>query len=166
MNLTAGIKAFKGLILYFLLSIFNSFLFLLEKCNRKRIIKDRMDNEDYLLRYYLFLKNRKTFPFNIFLHKFLKSDTEDLHDHPWGFTTIILWGGYWEYVPNLPKTWYGPGSIIIHKPTDFHRIELDPEKPDVWTLFIPGKRCREWGFQTKNGWTDEKTYLEERKKDK
>jgi hypothetical protein len=163
MNLTAGMKAFKGLILYILISIFNGFLFLLEKCDRKRIIKDRVDNDDYLIRYYLFLKNRKIFPFNIFLHKFLKSDTEDLHDHPWAFTTIILWGGYWEYRPNLPKTWYGPGSIVTHKATDFHRIELDPDIPDTWTLFIPGRRCRGWGFKTENGWIDEKTYLEDKK---
>ena len=91
MNLTKGIKALKGLILYILFSIFNGFLLLLEKCDRKRIIKDRVDNDEYLIRYYLFLKDRKTFPFNVFLHKFLKSDTEDLHDHPWSFTTIILW---------------------------------------------------------------------------
>ena len=99
MKLITGIKALKRIILYILFSIFHSFLFLLEKCDRKRIIKDRIDNDDYLIRYYLFLKNRKTFPFNIFLHKFLKSDTEDLHDHPWSFTTVILWGGYWEYIP-------------------------------------------------------------------
>lgn len=163
MNLTKGIKALKGLILYILFSIFNGFLLLLEKCDRKRIIKDRVDNDEYLIRYYLFLKDRKTFPFNIFLHKFLKSDTEDLHDHPWSFTTVILWGGYWEYRPNQPKTWYGPGSVIFHDATDFHRIELDKDVPDTWTLFIPGKRCRGWGFQTKDGWIDEKTYLEDKK---
>ena len=39
MNLTKGIKALKGLILYILFSIFNGFLLLLEKCDRKRIIK-------------------------------------------------------------------------------------------------------------------------------
>ena len=40
--------------------------------------------------------------------------------------------------------------------TDFHRIELDKDVPDTWTLFIPGKRCRGWGFPTKDGWIDEK----------
>ena len=57
---------------------------LLERLGRKRIIMDRIENEPYLERYYLFLKERKTFPFNIFLHKFLKGDPDDVHDHPAG----------------------------------------------------------------------------------
>ena len=51
--------------------------------DRYVIINDRIDKEPYLERYYLFLRNRENFPFNIFLHKFLKSDSDDLHDHPW-----------------------------------------------------------------------------------
>jgi hypothetical protein len=143
--------------------VFKLFLSGLDKLGRKRIIKDRIDDEDYLERYYLFLKNRKTFPFNIFLHKFLKSDDEELHDHPWSFTTIILSGGYWEH-SLYGKTWHGPGSIIHKQATDLHRLELDPDVSDTWTLFIPGKRCRNWGFQTAEGWINEKDYLEERKK--
>lgn len=148
--------------------IFSLFLKFLEYMDRKRIIKDRVDNEDYLERYYLFLKDRQTFPFNIFLHKFLKSDTEDLHDHPWNFTTIILSGGYWEYTP-LGKTWYGPGSVIVKKATDFHRIELDPSMcspnyANTWTLFIPGKKQRQWGFKTNKGsWIHHEEYLEQKK---
>ena len=66
---------------------------------RHRVIMDRQADEPYLERYYLFLKDRGTFPFNIFLHKFLKSDPDDLHDHPWRYFTFILRGGYWEYTP-------------------------------------------------------------------
>jgi hypothetical protein len=55
---------------------------------------DRQNDEPYLERYYLFLKDRKRFPFNVFLHKFLKSDPDDVHDHPWPYATIILKGGY------------------------------------------------------------------------
>ena len=62
----------------------------MDSCGRKRIILDRETNEPYLERYYLFLKDRGNFPFNIFIHKFLKSDPDDMHDHPWGFTTFIL----------------------------------------------------------------------------
>ncbi len=143
---------------------FSFFLYLLKKCDRKRIIKDRIDDEDYLERYYLFLKDRKSFPFNIFLHKFLKSDNEDLHDHPWNFTTIILSGGYWEYTP-IGKTWYGPGSVIVKKATDFHRIELDKNlNCSTWTLFIPGRRVREWGFTTEKGsWIHHEEYLQKKK---
>ena len=60
------------------------FLKALDKLGRKRIIMDRVNNDPYLERYYLFLKDRKRFPFNIFLHKFLKGDPDDVHDHPWG----------------------------------------------------------------------------------
>lgn len=32
------------------------------------------------------------------LHHILRSDDDrDLHDHPWSFLSIILWGGYWEH---------------------------------------------------------------------
>src|SRR6056300_2076751 len=63
---------------------------LLERMGRKRIIMDRLCDEPYLTRYYLFLKERKWFPFNIFLHNFHKGDLDDLHDHPWPYCTIIL----------------------------------------------------------------------------
>ena len=53
--------------------------------NRKRIILDRDNTNEYLVRYYLFLKDRKSFPFNITLHKILKSDRGDLHDHYWSY---------------------------------------------------------------------------------
>ena len=36
---------------------------------RKRIIYNRDGTKEYLVRYYLFLKDRKRFPFNITLHK-------------------------------------------------------------------------------------------------
>ena len=47
---------------------------LFERLGRYRVILDRENHEPYLERYYLFLKDRKHFPFNIFLHKFLKGD--------------------------------------------------------------------------------------------
>ena len=86
--------------------IFNTIMKLL---GRHRIINDRIDMKPYLERYYLFLKDRDTFPFNIFLHKFIKSDPDDLHDHPWNYRTLILLGGYWEYTEK-GKFWRGPLS--------------------------------------------------------
>jgi hypothetical protein len=63
---------------------------LFERWNRHRVIMDRVNGEPYLERYYVFLKDRNRFPFNIFVHKFLKSDPDDVHDHPWPYFTIIL----------------------------------------------------------------------------
>ena len=48
--------------------------------DRKHVILDRIGQEPYLVRYYLFIKDRKWFPFNVFLHKFLQSDPDELHD--------------------------------------------------------------------------------------
>ncbi len=135
---------------------------LLEKLGRKRVILDRVSDEPYLTRYYLFLKDRKWFPFNVFIHKFHKGDPDDLHDHPWPYFTLILSGGYWEATPQ-GTFWRGAGHFRICGARSLHRIELEPGV-DVWTLFCPGPKLREWGFM-KNGdtWVDHQTYLENRK---
>jgi len=126
---------------------------------RYRLILDRNSNEPYLERYYLFLKDRKYFPFNIFLHKFLKNDPDDLHDHPWSYFTLILRGGYWEHTLT-GKHWRGPGHCRISSAESYHRIEIDPNV-NAWTLFIPGIQKREWGFLVDGiTWTDHKTYLD------
>lgn len=130
---------------------------------RYRIINDRIDQEPYLERYYLFLKEREDFPFNIFLHRFIKSDPDDLHDHPWSFRSIILKGGYWEYTKQ-GKFWRGPLSYRYNPPDTFHRVELDKNIPYCWTLFIPGKRVKDWGFDTEKGWVQHEQYLIEKKK--
>lgn len=147
---------------------------LLEKLGRKRIVMDRINNEPYLERYYLFLKDRKKFPFNVFLHHFLKGDPDDVHDHPWSYATIILKGGYYEWVPEFNSTgqkigeirhWRGPGHARICRANSFHRIELK-EGVDCWTIFMPGPQQREWGFLTGKGknqkWEHNESYLSRR----
>ena len=66
---------------------------IMNKLGRYRLIPDRKTGADYMHRYYLFLKNRKTFPLNFTLHKIVKSDDPIMHDHPWSFMTIVLKGG-------------------------------------------------------------------------
>jgi hypothetical protein len=148
------------------------FLNLLDRLDRKRIVLDRQSNKPYLERYYLFLKDRKRFPFNIFLHKFLKSDPDDVHDHPWSYATLILKGGYWEWIPQFDNDgkkvtelakWRGPGHFRISPATSYHRIELDPNIT-TWTLFMPGPQKKEWGFLVNNQWMHNDQYLSERKK--
>ena len=144
---------------------------LLERLGRKRIVMDRVENEPYLERYYLFLRERNRFPFNVFLHKFLKSDPDDVHDHPWPYATLILKGGYWEWIPHFDtvgrktgeyQVWRGPGHFRISKANSFHRIELDPDIT-AWTLFMPGPKQRDWGFLVKNQWIQWEQYLKQRK---
>lgn len=144
---------------------------LLEKLDRKRIILDRSSKEPYLERYYLFLKDRKSFPFNIFLHKFLKGDPDDVHDHPWPYATLILKGGYYEWTPNFnengikigeTKHWRGPGHFRFCSADSYHRIELKPNVT-AWTLFMPGLPQREWGFLVNDKWIHHEQYLQDRK---
>ena len=152
--------------------MFQKFLNWLDRRGRKRIVYDRIDNEPYLERYYLFLKDRgEMFPFNIFLHKFLKSDIDDLHDHPWPYATLILKGGYWEWLPQFNSkkekvgeiaVWRGPGSLRFAAANSYHRIELDPNVT-CWTLFMPGPKQRDWGFLVRNQWVQWEQYLKNRK---
>lgn len=147
------------------------FLKLLERLGRKRLVYDRVDGELYLTRYYLFLKERTKCPFNIFLHRFHKSDDEVFHDHPWPFATLILRGGYWEWRPQFDSEgrkvgemarWCGAGSFRISRAKTYHRIELNPAVP-CWTLFMPGAKQRDWGFLVKNKWVQWEQYLKQRK---
>ena len=91
--------------------------------DRKRVIKDRDSNEPYLVRWYLFLKDRKNFPFNITLHKVLVSDEPTLHDHPWSYATFIIKGGYYENTPK-GRLWRGPGHFRYRSADDLHYLEL------------------------------------------
>lgn len=140
--------------------MFKSFM---KAIGRHRIIYDREDNEPYLERYYLFLKDRVTFPFNIFLHKFYKSDPDDLHDHPWNYITFIVKGGYWEYTPE-GKFWRGPGHFRRCTAESYHRIEVEPGVA-CWSIFIPGKQRREWGFDKNGNWVQHEQYLQSRKEE-
>jgi hypothetical protein len=146
------------------------FLQWLERVGRKRVVMDRINNEPYLERYYLFLKDRTRFPFNVFLHRFLKSDPDDVHDHPWPYATLILKGGYYEWLPQFNskgekigelQVWRGPGSFRVCSANSYHRIELDPSI-ECWTLFMPGPQKREWGFLSKGKWIQHEQYLDQR----
>ena len=112
--------------------------------NRKRLLLDRGPSwpdydkaEPFMIRYYLLFRKRpKWFPFNILLHKILKSDLGDLHDHYWSYVTIILKGGYWETNEN-GTFWRGPGYIGFRKASDRHSLKIPDGKP-AWTLLLVG----------------------------
>ena len=112
--------------------------------NRKRVILDRGPSwpdydkaEPFMIRYYvLFRKRPKWFPFNILVHKILKEDRGDLHDHYWSYITIILKGGYWE-TTKKGKFWRPPGYIGFRSADHLHRVDLKPNT-NTMTLFIPG----------------------------
>ena len=114
--------------------------------NRRRVILDRGPSwpdfrsaEPFVIRYYPFFRKRpKWFPFNIFVHKLLKSDLGDLHDHYWSYITIILKGGYWETSENI-TFWRKPGYIGFRSYKDRHSIKL-PNNKSAWTLLFVGPK--------------------------
>ena len=132
---------------------------IMDKLGRRRVIRDRESKQPYLIRYYVFLKDRKKFPFKITVHKVLKSDNPVLHDHPWNWGAMIVSGGYWEHIPVISqegnvvgstKEWRGPGHIRFRKAKDLHWLELekDPEGNEIpcTSIFFMGRKCKEWGF--------------------
>lgn len=103
--------------------------------------------------------------FSIKLHRIYRPDNQrDLHDHPWSFLSLILWGWYEEAVPR--EATCGPCDCEDCKPDratrcvrwfnwkraeDSHAIRFVSRKP-VWTLVFCGPARRIWGFYTKKGW--------------
>ena len=91
------------------------------------------------------------------VHHILRSDERgEVHNHPWNYITVILFGGYWEHRPifnpeddteviGYTRTWYGPGSVLFRKANSFHFLELEKGKT-AWTLFCTGKYRNGWGF--------------------
>lgn len=130
----------------------------IKRDGKLRIILDRESEEEYLHRYY-YLNFR---PFaRIVLHKFLRSDIDGLHDHPWGFSTYILSGGYWE-TTQQGCFWRSQGYHATQTSNFFHRISIDPEKAgeDTWTLFMMGPKEKDWGFLNENDhWVQWEEYL-------
>ena len=112
--------------------------------SRKKLLLDRGPSwpdydkaEPFMVRYYLLFRRRpKWFPFNILIHKILKSDLGDLHDHYWSYITIILKGGYWETNEN-GTFWRGPGYIGFRKASDRHSLRI-PKGKSAWTLIFVG----------------------------
>ena len=113
--------------------------------SRKRLLLDRGPSwpdydkaKPFMIRYYLLFRKRpKWFPFNIFLHKILKSDLGDLHDHYWSYLTLVLKGGYWETTKN-GRFWRGPGYIGLRNASDTHSLTI-PNGKAAWTLIFVGQ---------------------------
>jgi hypothetical protein len=94
--------------------------------------------------------------FNVYVHGIYQKDLEaDMHDHPWDFTSIVLYGGY---VEQTEKDFIERRFLHIkkNKAEDVHRIYRLFK--NTYTLVITGRRRRDWGYKTKNGWVEHQTY--------
>lgn len=125
-----------------------------------RVIPDRINPANpYLTRWYL-IGGRRHKWFTLCLHQFHCSDPTDEHCHPFPWATLILSGGYAEYMSGK-RYWRRPGTMRLRRAKTFHRIELDKSTHETFTLFAMGPRWRDWGFNTKRGWVPHEKYLEE-----
>lgn len=120
------------------------------------------------------------------LHIVMASDDLCAHDHPWGFITIILNGGYYEWTPIDQKErgkilderiapdgvvevkrWHGAGSIMYRHNNWRHSLELntyeDTDNPvPCITFAIMGRVTKAWGFFTSFGWIYWKRYSKQK----
>lgn len=113
---------------------------------KKTILK--RNGKPYLIRWTIF----KTIHYSIKIHKLLMSDPADMHDHPWNYTAIILYGGYIDH-SNTSKH-YKPGSIITRKAHVPHYLELPEGQKCSYSLIITSRKYRDWGIHTNQGWID------------
>lgn len=122
------------------------------------------DTDVYLIRYYV-IQSRW---FNFFIHIFLRSDRDDMHDHPWDFGTYVVRGGYNEEVPckyalvGIPETETNGYAInfrttaknrwATRKAEQLHRVKLPRDysisEKDIapMTVCFTGRTRRDWGF--------------------
>ena len=119
----------------------------------KDVITRSWEATPYLTRWTL-CGSRTSDSRTVFLHRFLRSDADEMHDHPWPFRSVILAGGYYEVTPAkgwangegpVQRRWYGPGRILTRPAEWIHRIEI-PEGHECWTLVFRGTKERGWGF--------------------
>ena len=145
---------------------------LMNWCERNgRVLKitgSETNAEDvYLIRYYV-IQNRF---FNVFIHQFLRSDRDDLHDHPWNFVTYLVSGSYTEnrwnektgkvestrrinapYNDYMQTVHLKQNVFVYRRATDQHQVVVDQDLKEAdkdkaaLTLFISGPTKREWGF--------------------
>lgn len=109
----------------------------------KRRIFDRQEITDidgrnvYLRRWAL----RLPFGRKIMLHHILRADDDRCqHDHPWGFVTLVLWGGYVELVGEDQRMQRMRPGRIGRRPAEFrHRIIFLP-RGHAWTLVLTARR--------------------------
>jgi len=125
----------------------------------KKIYITRSDGKIYLIRWTLFTCKY----FSLKVHKFLLSDDNISHDHPWDFVTFIIRGGYIEYIPTFMGSYFpaefNPEKSKIHHPGDIlyrpakwiHRIEVHQT---CWTFVITLRKKQSWGFYTVDGFKE------------
>lgn len=114
----------------------------------------------------------------VLVHKMSAPDPGvDLHDHPWTFVSIVLWGGYDEERADTRDAFrfaeialrVGPqakrGHTVNRRWLSARRLRLDEchritrlHRRTCWTLVVAGPRRRGWGFYLPHEYLPEALY--------
>jgi hypothetical protein len=117
-----------------------------------------VDGELYLRKFYLW----RTPWCQATLHWIRQPDPgRDHHDHPRDFVSLVLRGGYVEERLAPSRHWTHRlarlrGSLCYRRAEAAHRVVH--VSPDTLTLVLWGRQRRGWGFWTRGGWVDWRTY--------
>lgn len=102
--------------------------------------------------------------FSVYIHEIFKADEDKhLHDHPWNYISITLTGKFGEFSResidplSLKYNILSSSSIVTRKATTFHKIQILLSNK-VTTLFITGKKHRDWGYVVNNKWIQHEEY--------
>lgn len=145
---------------------------LMEWCRRNgklQNITGREDSDIYMVRAILFRSKW----FSIYIHRFIRSDRDSYHDHPWNFFTYVVSGEYVEHRPGHQPLVRNTkqNRLKFRRATDFHYVKLNKEftgcsraeinKDAPLTICFIGPRKRAWGFisKTTGQWVYWKKYL-------
>jgi hypothetical protein len=120
-----------------------------------KITGEPSQKEDvYLVRYVVF----KTRFLSLYIHRFMRSDSSDPHDHPWNFFTYVVSGSYKEHFydtmkPRERKDYFftaskkrqftslwtpkinirKAGSLAYRRAEDIHWVETDKVR-SIWEI--------------------------------
>lgn len=138
---------------------------------RRRLTLRRGDGDVYLDRWGLSHPRIG----GVLVHRMTAPDPGvDLHDHPWWFGSLILWGGYDEerndtrtapFDARFAEAIEGAGGraprgwLVERRWLSWRSMRLDEchriirlRRRTCWTLVVNGPRRRTWGFYEPKGW--------------
>lgn len=137
------------------------------------------NGQDYMKREWLIAPS-KAIPIAARVHTICQSDADrHLHDHPWANCSVLLEGQYYELMPHdkmdlsempvhlaeqvkttEPVKAYlrKAGDVILRAAACRHRLIVEPGT-QVKSLFIIGRKVKDWGFYTEYGFIHHLKYL-------
>lgn len=92
-------------------------------------------------------------PFSAVIHRFKEIDHGDAHDHPFAFTSTILYGGYAEEIFFIDEAGLWSSKTVHRKPGDTFRVEatcihkiIELPLGECYTIILPEAKVREVHF--------------------